>query len=90
MLQFGLLEMWGKRSKIVKSAVHVPCWEAFTWYPWKWRGLCFGRQVKARCPITNYVSKHSALQRQIGGSGAKRSSSCRAAAQQQASITYLW
>lgn len=40
---FGLLEMWGHRARVAKSAVHVPCWEAFSWNPFKWRGLCFGR-----------------------------------------------
>ena len=40
---FGLLEMWGKRSKVVKSAVHVPCWEAFRLNPCEWRGWVCGR-----------------------------------------------
>lgn len=40
---FGLLEMWGHKARIAKSAVHIPCWEAFSWNPFKWRGCCFGR-----------------------------------------------
>ncbi|KAK9803363.1 hypothetical protein WJX73_008872 [Symbiochloris irregularis] len=40
---FGLLEMWGKRSKVIKSAVHVPCWEAFRVNPLEWRGSVCGR-----------------------------------------------
>lgn len=40
---FGMLEMWGKRAKVVKSAVHVPCWEAFRVNPLEWRGSVCGR-----------------------------------------------
>eukprot|EP00884_Botryococcus_braunii_P006425 jgi/Botrbrau1/15784/Bobra.4_1s0136.1 len=43
---FGLLEMWGHRARVAKSAVHIPCWEAFSWNPFKWRGCCFGRTCK--------------------------------------------
>lgn len=40
---FGLFQCWGKRSKVVKSAVHIPCCPSFRFLPWKWRGVCFGR-----------------------------------------------
>jgi hypothetical protein len=49
---FGLLEMWGPRAKVAKSAVHVPCWESFSWNPFKWRGCCFGRYADFRGVIT--------------------------------------
>ncbi|KAL4419980.1 hypothetical protein ABPG75_007078 [Micractinium tetrahymenae] len=39
----GLLEMWWRKNKPVKTAVHVPCWDSFKWDPRKWRGSCFGR-----------------------------------------------
>lgn len=45
---FGLLEMWTHKARVAKSAVHVPCWEAFTWNPFKWRGCCFGRCANLR------------------------------------------
>jgi Cys-rich protein (TIGR01571 family) len=39
----GLLEMWGGKSKFVKQAVHVPCWDSFKINPCLWRGVFFGR-----------------------------------------------
>jgi len=40
---FGLLEMWNPKSKYVKQAVHVPCWDSFKLNPFAWRGVWFGR-----------------------------------------------
>lgn len=39
----GLFEMWGKKAKFVKAAVHIPCWNSFRWNPLRWRGVVFGR-----------------------------------------------
>ncbi|KAK9821448.1 hypothetical protein WJX81_000342 [Elliptochloris bilobata] len=46
---FGLCQCWGKRSKVVKSAVHVPCCPSFRFLPWRWRGVCFGRTFEECC-----------------------------------------
>lgn len=40
---FGLLDMWNDKSKYVKHAVHVPCWDSFRLNPCAWRGIWFGR-----------------------------------------------
>lgn len=40
---FGLFEMWFWKAKPVKHSVHIPCWDSFKWFPWLWRGICFGR-----------------------------------------------
>lgn len=39
----GLLDMWSGKSKYVKHAVHVPCWDSFRLNPCAWRGVWFGR-----------------------------------------------
>ncbi|BDA45424.1 hypothetical protein COCOBI_07-2110 [Coccomyxa sp. Obi] len=40
---FGMVQCWGKRSKVARSAVHIPCCPSFRWNPLNWRGICFGR-----------------------------------------------
>ncbi|KAL4544872.1 hypothetical protein Ndes2526B_g00808 [Nannochloris sp. 'desiccata'] len=42
----GLLDMWAPKAKMVKHAVHIPCWDSFRLNPLNWRGLCFGRTLK--------------------------------------------
>ena len=39
----GLLDMWSGKSKYVKHAVHVPCWDSCRLNPCDWRGPCLGR-----------------------------------------------
>jgi Cys-rich protein (TIGR01571 family) len=39
----GLLEMWAPKAKLVKQAVHVPCWDSYRILPCGWRGIFFGR-----------------------------------------------
>ena len=39
----GLFDMWNGKSKLVKHAVHVPCWDSFRLNPCAWRGLWFGK-----------------------------------------------
>ncbi|DBB02782.1 TPA: hypothetical protein ACH3X1_013614 [Trebouxia sp. C0004] len=42
----GLFECWFHKHRIVKSAVHIPCWEACRINPCAWDGFCFGRTGK--------------------------------------------
>ncbi len=36
-------QMWGRKAKFAKAAVHIPCWNSFRWNPLRWRGIMFGR-----------------------------------------------
>lgn len=42
----GLCEMWGRRGKVAKHAVHMPCWDSCSINPCKWRGFILGRNPK--------------------------------------------